>query len=42
MEKRKEMEVEMKEKEKEEENLGVNSVKENGEMQGRKVKTWEE
>lgn len=29
-------------KEKGEENLGVNSVKENGEMQGRKVETWEE
>lgn len=40
MEKRKEMEVEMKEKG--EENLGVKSVKENSEMQGRKVKTWEE
>lgn len=40
MEKRKAMEVEMKERG--EENLGVNSVKENGEMQGRKVKTWEE
>lgn len=41
MEKRKEMEVEMKEEE-EEENLGVKSIKENGEMQGRKVKTWKE
>lgn len=40
MEKRKEVEVETMEKE--EENLGVKSIKENVEMQGREVKTWKE